>query len=448
MSYVPHTQKETEEMLKAIGASSIQELFSDIRKDFFSESFSLPEGKSEPEVWDYFRNLIEKNKKPLLNLSGAGFYEHYVPAVVDKLASRSEFYTPYTPYQPECSQGTLQAIYEYQTLVCRITGMQAANASLYDGGTALAEAAIMACRITGRKKIIIDAAVNPVYQKILETYLDSDTYQIAKINCQGYQLNRQQVLDSLDKDTAAVIFQNPNFFGKIDDYTDIIGEIHQAGALAVVSAYPVSLGMLKTPASMGADIVTGEAQSLGNPLNFGGPFLGFIAVLEKYIRQLPGRIAGATKDTRGRRGFVLTLQAREQHIRRQKATSNICTNQNLCALRALFYLTSLGKEGFCQLAEINYHKAQFAREVLSKISRVRIDLDYPVFNEFVIEIESDLTGTYKKLLDKGFLAGVPLGVFYPEMKNKLLLCVTEKIYREKIIEFKEALDSILNKQSK
>lgn len=445
MDYIPHTQDEIKKMLEVAGASSLDELFSEIDKSFFSDSFLLPEGKSELEVFEIFKNLAAKNNTSLVNLSGAGFYDHYVPAVVDKLASRSEFYTPYTPYQPECSQGTLQAIYEYQTLICRLTGMDVSNASLYDGGTALAEAIIMALRITGRQKVIIDSAVNPIYRDIVETYLDSRLYQVINVDCPNYQTNKDKILSLLDSQTAAVVLQNPNFFGRIDDYSDLIEDIHKAGSLAVISVYPVSLGLVKPPALMGADIVSGEAQCLGNRLNFGGPFLGFIATREKYMRQLPGRIAGATKDSEGRRGFVLTLQAREQHIRRHKATSNICTNQNLCALRALIYLVSLGKFGFQELAKINYFKAQFLRQSLSEIDKIKVDSDYPIFNEFVIELASG-EKIYQTALERGFIAGVPLAKFYPEMTNKFLLCATEKLSREVILRFKDTLKGILEKK--
>ncbi|MCF7872668.1 MAG: aminomethyl-transferring glycine dehydrogenase subunit GcvPA [Candidatus Omnitrophica bacterium] len=445
MDYIPHTPEEIKKMLDAIGVSSLDELFSDIDKSFFSDDFDLPPGKSEFEVFDYFKNIARKTSKPLVNLSGAGFYDHYIPAVVDKLANRSEFSTPYTPYQPECSQATLQAIYEYQTLICSLTGMDIANASVYDGGTALAESIIMASRITKRKKIIIDSLVNPIYQKIIKTYINLDDYQIIVVDSLDFATDKDKFIDLIDTDTSAVVLQNPNFLGKIDDHTDLIKQAHKNKALAILSVYPTSLGLLKTPASMGADIVTGEAQCLGNSLNFGGPFLGFIATLEKNIRQLPGRIVGATEDSKANRGFVLTLQAREQHIRRHKATSNICTNQNLCAIKALIYLVALGKKGFRKLSETNYHKAQFARREFSKIDKVKVNLDYPIFNEFVVEVDTDIDKLYEKMLEEGFIAGVPLIRFYPEMKNKLLICITEKITKEYILKFKKTLETLLNR---
>jgi glycine dehydrogenase subunit 1 len=444
MNYIPHTPEEIKKMLAAIGVSSIDDLFSEIDESFFLKSFCLPEGKSEFEVFKYLKKTAAKNDISLVNLSGGGFYDHYIPAVVDKLAGRSEFYTPYTPYQPECSQGTLQAIYEYQTLICRLTKMEVANASVYDGGTALAEGIIMASRITKRKKIIVDSSVNPIYQQIIKTYLNPDYYQIIIVDSAGYGLNRSMILELLDSNTAAVVLQNPNFFGKIDDYSDLVKAARKKQALTILSTYPIALGLIKSPGSSEFDIVTGEAQCLGNQLNFGGPLLGFIATRKKYVRQLPGRVVGATEDKSGKRGFVLTLQAREQHIRRNKATSNICTNQNLSAIKALIYLTALGRDGFRELSKINYFKAQFARKVLSEINGVNINLDYPVFNEFVIEVNSNVDNLYQQILDRGFIPGISLAEFYPKMKNKLLICITEKISKETILNFKEVLETLLN----
>jgi glycine dehydrogenase subunit 1 len=444
MNYIPHTDPEIKQMLKTIGVSSVDALFSEIDKSFFSKRFSLPEGRSEFELFEYLKKTAAKNDTSLINLSGGGFYDHYIPAVVDKLAGRAEFYTPYTPYQPECSQGTLQAIYEYQTLICRLTKMEAANASVYDGATALAEGILMAVRITKRKKIIIDAALNPIYQKIIKTYLNSDCYQIITVDSSGYGINRSKILKLLDSDTAVVVFQNPNFFGKIDNYSDLVKAAHKKQILTILSTYPVALGLLKSPGSIDCDIVTGEAQCLGNQLNFGGPLLGFIATRKKYVRKLPGRVVGATEDKDGRRGFVLTLQAREQHIRRNKATSNICTNQNLSAIRALIYLVSLGKDGFRELSKMNYFKAQFARKTLSQIDKLKIDLNYPIFNEFIIEIDSNVDNFYERVLDKGFIPGISLAKFYPVMKNKFLICITEKISKEDILNFKEVLETTIN----
>ncbi|MEA3306070.1 MAG: aminomethyl-transferring glycine dehydrogenase subunit GcvPA, partial [Candidatus Omnitrophota bacterium] len=330
--YTPNTKEEIKEMLKAIGAGSMKSLFKDIKPSYGPKSFALPKGKSEMEVLSYFKKLSSLNCSGIIKFLGCGFYDHYIPSVVDALSGRAEFYTAYTPYQPECSQGTLQAIYEYQSAVCALTGMDIANASLYEGGTALYEAAMMAIRITGRNKIIVDGGVNPIYRKILYAYTNNLSIDFAEIPVSHGRPAREEIFKHIDDKTAGVILQNPNFFGAIDDHTGIIEKAHFAGALAIESVYPISLGMLKSPGEMKADIVTGEGQSMGMPLSFGGPYLGFIAAKKEYARKMPGRIAGSTVDKNGRRGFVLTLQAREQHIRREKATSNICTNEALCAM--------------------------------------------------------------------------------------------------------------------
>ena len=326
-------------MLSSIGVKSIDELFSDIRFPLRPRSFNLPQGKSEFEVTGYLKDLAAKNATDLICFVGAGFYDHYIPSVVDHLSSRSEFYTAYTPYQPECSQGTLQAIYEYQSAICRLTGMEIANASLYDGGTALYEAMMMARRATGRNRVLVDNAVSPIYRTILYSYTKNLNIEFVEIPVSHGQTDREAIKKHLDDKVACIILQNPNFFGAIDDHSDIASEAHRVGALVVESAYPIALGLLKTPGEMGADIVTGEGQSLGLPLSFGGPYLGFMATKKEFARKMPGRIVGATTDKEGRPGFVLTLQAREQHIRREKATSNICSNEALCAMRAVIYLS-------------------------------------------------------------------------------------------------------------
>ena len=354
MSYIPHSEKDRLAMLNDIGIISgdTGELFSCIPPNLRASSFDLPEGRSEYEVIKQLTSLARKNKLDLLNFVGGGFYDHYIPAAIDAIVSRSEFYTAYTPYQAEASQGTLQAIYEYQSCIARLTGMEASNASLYDGGTALYEAAMMAIRITGKNKIIMDGGVSPIYRKMLYCYTSNLSVEFVEVPVAHGQPDREELIKYLDDKTAAVILQNPNFFGAIDDHTDIVGKCHEKGVLVIQSVYPVALGILKTPAEMGVDIVTGEGQSLGIPLSFGGPYLGFMATTKKYVRKMPGRIVGATVDTKGRRSFVLTLQTREQHIRREKATSNICSNEALCALRALIYMTLVGKDGFQTLARL------------------------------------------------------------------------------------------------
>lgn len=442
MSYIPHTEKEKQQMLKAIGVSSLDELFEDIDEQLRPKSFNLPEAKSEFEVSQHFKKLALKNATNLINFVGCGFYDHYIPASIDALAGRSEFLTAYTPYQPECSQGILQAIYEYQTTISMLTQMDVANASLYDGGSALFEAAMMALRITDRNKIIIDGGINPIYRTMLRTYTSNLPIEFLQIPVSSRQSSREEIYKYLDHKTAAVILQNPNFFGVIDDHSDIISRVHKFGALAIESVYPVSLGILKSPGEMDADIVVGEGQSLGIPLSFGGPYLGFMATKREYIRNLPGRIAGLTCDREGRAGFVLTLQVREQHIRREKAKSNICTNEALCALRAVIFLSLFGKEGLRQLAGLNYRKSEFAKSELEKISHIEVRRTQPTFNEFTIKLSRDADEVAEKMAERGFLCGFPLGRFYKEMKNHLLVCVTEKRTKEEILGLVRAMKEI------
>ena len=443
MNYVPHTDKDTSEMLKAIGVKSVGDLFIDIAPALRPKSFDIPEGKSEFEVCRYIKKLASKNATNLISFLGAGFYDHYIPVAVDALSSRSEFYTAYTPYQPESSQGWLQAIYEYQTAICELLGLDVSNASLYDGGTALYEAAMMAIRLTGHKKIIVDQGVNLIYRTMLYTYTSNLSIEFVETTVVHGQSSREEIFKHLDDKTAAVILQNPNFFGAIDDYTDIVNKTHEAGALAIQSVYPISMGMLKTPGEMGFDIATGEGQSLGIPLSFGGPYLGFMSVKKEHVRQMPGRIVGATIDKDGKRGFVLTLQTREQHIRREKATSNICSNEALCALRAVIYLSLIGKTGLKELATLNYDKAEFAKSVLEKIPGVTVKRSSPTFNEFTICLPKNADDVVCKMVDKGFAAGFPLGRFYKGMDNYLLLAVTEKRTKEEILKFGDSLEAVL-----
>ena len=390
MSYIANTPEDRARMLETIGIPSgnIDELFKSIPKHLRLEKLDLPSGRSEFEVETMFERLAERNAS-LHCFLGGGFYDHFIPAAVDALSSRSEFYTAYTPYQPEASQGTLQAIYEFQSAVCRLTGMEAANASLYDGGTAIYEAAMMAVRITGRTKIIMDKGVNPIYRKMIYSYTSNLSIDFEEPDFSLGRCSRDALASMIDDNTAAIILQNPNFFGIIDDHTDIAELCHSMGTLLIESVYPVSLGLLKTPRKMGADIVVGEGQSLGLPLSFGGPYLGFMATLKKHVRKMPGRIAGATTDRLGRKGFVLTLQAREQHIRRDKATSNICTNQSLCALRALITLSLYGKEGMRELAQLCLDKSEYAKNRLKEIRGVEVYQDNPTFNEFLIKLPKD-----------------------------------------------------------
>lgn len=442
-NYVPHTDQDRKEMLKAIGVKSMADLFADIGPALRPKSFDIPEGKSEFEVCRYIKKLASKNATDLVNFVGAGFYDHYIPAAVDALASRSEFYTAYTPYQPESSQGWLQSIYEYQTAICELLGLDVSNASLYDGGTALYEAAMMAVRLTGRHKIIVDQGVNLIYRTMLYTYTTNLSIEFVETPVVHGQSSREAIFKHLDDKTAAVIVQNPNFFGAIDDYTDVAAKTHAAGALAIQSVYPIAMGMLKSPGEMGFDIATGEGQSLGIPLSFGGPYLGFMAAKKEHVRQMPGRIVGATVDTDGKRGFVLTLQTREQHIRREKATSNICSNEALCALRAVIYLSLLGKTGLKELAELAYDKAEFAKGVLEKIPGVVVKRSSPTFNEFTVCLPKNADDVVHKMVDKGFAAGFPLGRFYKGLDNYLLMAVTEKRTKEDILRFADSLEAVL-----
>lgn len=443
MNYVPHTQDEIKQMLKVIGVSRVEDLFEDIKEDLKPKSFNIPQGKSEFEVVEHMKKLALKNNTHLINFVGAGFYDHYIPAVVDALAERSEFYTAYTPYQPECSQGWLQAIYEYQTAICQLVDLDAANASLYDGGTALYEAVMMAIRITGRNKIIMDSGVNLIYRTMLYTYTSNLSIEFVETPVIHGQSCRDEIRKYLDDKTAAVILQNPNFFGAVDDHSDIVKYAHSYGALAIESVYPLSLGILKTPGSMGIDIATGEGQSLGIPLSFGGPYLGFMATKKDFVRKMPGRIVGATVDRQGKKGFVLTLQAREQHIRRQKATSNICSNEALCALRAVIYLCSLGKKGFKELAQLNLEKAEFAKTCLGKIPNVAVKRSSFTFNEFTVLLPRNADEVVNAMIDKGFACGFPLGRFYKGMDNYLLVAVTEKRTKEQIVKFADSLEAVL-----
>jgi len=404
MTYVPNTIKDQKEMLKTVGKPSVDELFADIpEKVKLKKEISLPKPLSEPELLEELKNLSEKNKTSSSFLGG-GSYNHFIPSVVKHIVSRSEFYTAYTPYQAEVSQGILQVIYEYQTMICELTGMDVANASMYDGATAMAEAAFLACRATTRKKVVVSRAVHPEYRKVLKTYTDGG--QVDLVETDDNMIGGQGV--------ACFILQQPNFFGCIEEVKGLADQFHSKGALFIVVADPISLGILKAPGDYGADIVVGEGQSLGNPRNFGGPGLGIFAVKKPFIRQMPGRIVGQTVDKEGKRGFCLTLQTREQHIRREKAPSNICSNEALAALAATVYLSVMGKQGLRKVAELCLQKANYLKNKF----KGQLAFNTPTFKEFVIRTE-------KKI-------GLDLGQFYPEMKNHRLICVTELTKKEEM----------------
>jgi glycine dehydrogenase subunit 1 len=441
--YIANTDTDVRVMLDAIGVKSIDALFTDIRPEHAPASFDLPGGLSEFEVMARLNALAGKNTGALVPFIGGGYYDHYVPAACAAIMSRGEFYTAYTPYQPECAQGTLQALFEFQSSICTLTGMDVANASLYDGGTALYEAMMMAIRLTGRSKVVMDSGVSPIYRKLIRSYTHNLHFEFIETPVVHGQTDRAAMARLVDKDTAAVIVQNPNFFGVIDDHGDVVEKAHGMGALVIASVYPVALGLLKTPAEMGVDIVTGEGQSLGLPLNFGGPYLGFMATQKKFIRQMPGRIVGETIDAQGRRCFVNTLQAREQHIRREKATSNICTNAALCAIQASVFMTLMGRQGFRQLAQLNLDKAEFARKVLEKVPGVEVKRSSPTFNEFTLCLPRSAADVAEAMISRGFAAGFPLGRYYPGMEKYLLVAVTEKRTREEILAYAKALGEVL-----
>ena len=443
MPYTPHTKNEVREMLDVIGLENESDLYASIPDALKVGKLDLPDGLDEFSTFNVFKKLAAKNVTDKLMFMGGGYYDHIVPSAVDALAGRSEFYTAYTPYQAEASQGTLQALYEYQSLICELTGMDVSNASMYDGATALAEAALMAVRITRRNKVLVDAGVNPTYIKVVQTYLSFRDIEIEVIDMSGEQSDLATVESKIDNTIAAYLFQNPNFFGSVSDFSSICEKLHEHKALAVMSAYPISLGMIKDPGSLGVDIVSADGQCLGNYLSFGGPTFGMIATKEEYIRNLPGRIIGKTLDQDGKELFVLTMQAREQHIRRQRATSNICSNQNLLALRSTIFMSLIGRDGLVEMAELCFNKSEYLKEALSKVSGISIVNTQSTFNEFVIKTVLSADDLLKKLSDKGFYAGVNLSALYENRTNEILISVTEKRTKEDMDALVQALGEVL-----
>lgn len=443
MSYIANTTGQREQMLAACGVASVDEFFACIPEAVRPKSFNLPAAKSEMEVVSFFEQIAARNYSHLTNFLGGGFYDHFIPAAVDALAGRSEFYTAYTPYQPELSQGTLQAIYEYQTQICRLVGMDVSNASIYDGGTALYEACQMALHATGKGRIVMDSGVNPVYRTMLHSYTANLSIDLAEMPVNYGQTDRKLMIETLNDNTAAVILQNPNFFGVIDDHSDIVAYCHQRGILVIQSVYPIAMALLKTPGEIGVDIATGEGQSLGIPLSFGGPYLGFMATTKALVRRMPGRLVGRTVDSKGREAFVLTLQAREQHIRREKATSNICSNEALCALRASIYLSLLGKEGLKDVAGLCYAKTRYAMRRFAAIPGVKVMDANPTFNEFTVELPINAGDLAGMMVERGIAPGLPLGRFYKGMGHFLLVGVTEKRTKHEIGTLAEAVEAVL-----
>jgi glycine dehydrogenase subunit 1 len=427
MRYLPHTDEDIGEMLKVAGADTLEDLYSSIPADCRrTDVLHLPDPMTEWELNDHMASLagamgVSPDYKVFV---GAGSYEHFIPETVTQLLSRSEFVTAYTPYQPEMSQGTLQAIYEYQTLVSRLLGMETANASMYDGASALAEALLMAIRINHKTKVAMARSIHPLYRHVVRTYFSSAGYELLEL---PYLENGKTDLSALRDidDLAAVAVQSPNFFGCIENLKLVGESAHGSGALFVVCfSEPLAYGLLKNPGSQGADIACGEGQSFGIPQSFGGPGLGMFASKLQFVRSMPGRLVGLSKDRDGKRGFVLTLATREQHIRREKATSNICTNGSLCALAAAMYMASVGGTGIRELATLNHDKAEYLKRELAKTG-FRLPFSAPTFNEFVVEYPDGFKPAYERLLDKKIVPGLPLAPYYPELANHYLLCVTE-----------------------
>lgn len=443
--YLPMTEEDKNEMLSYLGIKNIDELFADIPEQVrFNGRLDIPEAMDEPGLSAHAAKLAGKNAdfSRYVNFLGAGVYEHYIPSVVNHVISRSEFYTAYTPYQPEISQGELQAIFEYQSMICALTGMEVANSSMYDGLTALAEAAGLAFGATNRKKVIVSRAVHPQARAILVAHGKGLGFEVVEADVSKQGVTDVERLEQLvDEETAAVIVQYPNFFGCIEDLTQLEPIAHKHNSLFVVSANPLALGVLKPPGECGADIVVGDAQPFGIPASFGGPHVGYFAVTQKLMRRIPGRIVGQTKDEQGRRGFVLTLQAREQHIRREKATSNICSNQALMALAAAVGMTALGKQGVQEIGRLNLEKAHYARKRLAEAG-LGIAFDTPFFNEFVVKVQRPVADVNRELLQNGIIGGYDLGRDYPELAGNMLVAVTELRTKKQIDALAQRLEGM------
>lgn len=430
MAYLANTPDDRKVMLDAIGIDSVDRLFDAVPPEFrLTRPLNIAAPLSELELTQGVADIIGRNlgADRRVCFLGGGCYDHFIPAVVDQLASRGEFYTSYTPYQAEASQGTLQAVFEYQSLIAELTGMEISNASLYDGGSAVAEAVLMAMSSTKRfGRVVTAASVHPEYRQVLSTYLTHLEPQIITVPATSGRVDLDEFAASIDDDTAAILIQQPNFFGQLEDIEAMIDAAHRKGALAIVHFDPISLGLLKRPGDLGADIVVAEGQSLGNPMSFGGPFLGIMACREEYVRKMPGRIVGQTTDRNGKRCWVLTLQTREQHIRREKATSNICTNQGLLALRSSIYLAVMGPSGLRQSAELSTRKAHVLASRLSSLPGVSLAFQGPFFKEFAIRAPGDPAQLLAEVGNRGYHGGIALGRWYPELEDAILIAVTEK----------------------
>jgi glycine dehydrogenase subunit 1 len=441
MAYLPHNDDTRKAMLSTIGVGSVDELIKPIPAEVRQKGpIDIPKAISEVEVDLLNEELAGKNAVPgnCVSFLGGGIYDHYVPAAVDHVGSRSEFYTAYTPYQPEVAQGTLQATYEYQSMIRRLTGMDVAQASMYDGGSATAEAALLAMAETGRKKIIIAGVLNPRYRAMLETYLSAQDVTIEAVNHPDGSADYSRLPEAA-VDAACIIMPSPNYFGGIEDWTKGAEIAHAKGALLVAVFYPIALGLLKTPGECDADVAVGEGQCLGNPPAFGGPLLGVFATRKKFIRRLPGRLVGKTADSRGVMAFVTTLQTREQHIRREKATSNICTAQALLATRAAIYMSLIGKQGIIQLARTCLDRAHYLAEQVSQIPGYSVPFGANFFNEFVIEAPTNARTILNRVRERGILGGIEMGGRFPGFDKRFLVCVTEKHSRAVLDQFVNAL---------
>lgn len=434
-AYLPLTEEDRQKMLQAIGVESVEELFKDIPQELrFKGQMDIPAGFSEMELKKHMRSLSDKSTDlgQLVCFRGAGAYDHYIPSVVDMVISRSEFYTAYTPYQAEVSQGVLQTIYEYQTVIAELTGMEASNASMYDGSTAMVEAVILSQAMNRKKGVVLSTSIHPEYRQTLETYAPGMELDLRTVESGSGVTDLEAMSSVMDDQVTCVIIQSPNFFGILEDLKAARALADKHKALLVVVTDPTILPLIKPPGEFGADIVVGEGQPLGNPIGYGGPYLGFFACREKFMRRMGGRISGMTVDNRGQRGFVLTLQAREQHIRRERATSNICSNEALCALAALVYVTALGKQGMREVAELCLEKAHYAAEKIAALEGYELSFPGPFFKEFAIKCPEDPTAINERLLKQGILGGLDLGRFYPQLKDHMLIAVTEKRTREEI----------------
>ncbi len=443
MSYIPHSDAERQQMLAAIGVTTIEDLFEAVPAAHRFPALDLPAPLSEMDVAAELQALAEANEHAgdYAIFRGAGAYHHFVPAAVNHILLRGEFYTAYTPYQPEVSQGTLQAIFEYQSMISVLTGMEAANASHYDGATSLAEAVTVAVEATRRKrsKIILSPAINPQYRAVVRTYHQG---QNLKFVGDGGKADINDLTDMLDDNTAMLAVAYPNFFGQIDDLKGLAEKVHAAGALLVMVVNPMALALFKSPGELGADIVVGEGQPLGIPLSFGGPYLGFFGVKADYVRRIAGRIVGETVDQDGKRAYVMTLRPREQDIRREKATSNICTNQGLMALSACVYLSLMGKCGLKTVAELCYHKAHYAAQQINALDGYQVDMGKPFFNEFVVKCPQPVATINEKLIERGIIGGYDLGQDYSHLKDHMLVAVTEMNRKDEIDTLVEALKEV------